>query len=292
MRSLVSLLCALSLACLAACSDSHTPSVKNEEPFTPIARGKIDIEGGLLNINAPADGVFSEIDVHIGAAIKAGSVLAKLNAEQESLALELATAEVNHAQLAMNALTNRVKNAEQLAKRWASAAQQGAAEQVQADEAQQNLNQLHAEIDNAKSVLAMANIKRKQMQHALALRTLYAPQDAEVAKISAQVGTFASSTNPAFVLLPNKPLIIRAELNESFIGQVKPGAKAQVSFEATPQIAQIEAHVVYIGSLLETGHWGEEQQQTNRVVECILEFDQAQHYLVGQNVMVKFHAEH
>jgi hypothetical protein len=87
-------------------------------------------------------------------------------------------------------------------------------------------------------------------------------------------------------------LIIRAEINESFIGQIKLGAKASVLFEATPQNAQIEAHVVYIGSLLEAGHWGDEQQQTSRVVECILEFEQPQHYLVGQNVMVKFHAEH
>ena len=291
MRLLAILLSAMSLAGLCACSDSRAPSIKNESSYTAIARGKIDVEGGLLNIEAPEAAVFSEIAVKVGASVKAGDVLARLNADHETLALELATAEVAHAQLDLDALNQRVKNAELLAERWQSAAKEGAAEQLHADEAQQNLQQLHAEIASAKSTLALANIKRKQAQHALTLRTLHAPQDALVVKISALVGGTASNSAPAFVLLPNKP-IIRAEINESYISQIHDGAKASVSFEAAPQSAQIEAHVIYIGRLLEAGHWGEEQQQTSRVVECILELDQAQHYLVGQNVMVKFHAEH
>lgn len=292
MRLIVSLVCALSLTALVACSDSHVPSVKSDPSFAAIGRGKIDVEGGLLNINAPNDAIFSEITVQRGATVKAGDVLARFNSEQENLAVELAGAEVSHAQLELDALQRRTKNAELLAGRWQSAAKEGAADQAQADEAQQTLNQLRADITSAKSMLAIANIKRKQTQFALAQRALHAPQNAEVAKVTAQAGTAVSGNNPAFVLLPNKPLIIRAEINESFIGQIKQGSKASVLFEAAPQSAQIEAHVVYIGSLLEAGHWGDEQQQTNRVVECILEFDQPQHYLVGQNVMVKFHAEH
>jgi multidrug resistance efflux pump len=292
MRLLAILLSALSLAGLTACSDSRAPTIKNESTYSAIARGKIDVEGGLLNIEVPEATVFAEIAVKPGAAVKAGDVMARLNADQEGLALELATAEMAHAQLDLDALNMRVKSSGLLAERWQSAAKEGAAEQLQADEAQQNLQQLHAEIASAKSTLELANIKRKQAQHALALRTMHAPQDAVVVKVSAQAGGSANSSAPAFVLLPNKPLIIRAEINESYISQIHEGAKASVSFEAAPQNAQIEAHVVYVGSLLEAGHWGEEQQQTSRVVECILEMDQAQHYLVGQNVMVKFHAEH
>ena len=292
MRLLAILLSALSLAGLNACSDSRAPTIKNESTFTAIARGKIDVEGGLLNIEVPEATIFAEIAVKPGTTVKAGDVIARLNADQEGLALELATAEMAHAQLDLDALNMRVKNAGLLAERWQSAAKEGAAEQLQADEAQQNLQQLHADIASAKSTLELANIKRKQAQHALALRTMHAPLDAVVVKVSAQAGGSTNSSAPAFVLLPNKPLIIRAEINESYISQIHEGAKASVSFEAAPQSAQIEAHVVYVGSLLEAGHWGEEQQQTSRVVECILELDQAQHYLVGQNVMVKFHAEH
>ncbi len=292
MRLIVTLLGVLLLGSLMACSDSRVPSVKKDSSLAAIARGKIDIEGGLLNITVPEEGIVSEINVKVGDNIKAGDVLAKFNSEQESLALELAIAQINHSQLELDALKIRLKNSEQLAERWQTAAKEGAAQQAQADEAQQNLQQLHAEINSTKSTLEMANIKRKQAQHALSLRTLRAPQDAVVAKVAAQAGISANSSTPSFVLLPAKPVIVRAEINESFIGQIQKGSAASVSFEATPQTAQLEAHVVYIGKMLEAGHWGDEQQQTSRVVECILEFDQPQHYLIGQNVMVKFHAEH
>lgn len=278
---------------LTSCSEPHSSTDKTDTVYAAIARGKIDVEGGLLNIAAPSDSRFNDINVKLGDEVKAGDVLAKLNDENELLGVELVEADVQHAQAELDALNGRLQYTQHLAERWSTAVTAGVAEQQQVDEMQQTLAQLHADINIAKNTLGTAAIKRKQANIALSQRTLRASQNAKVIKVFAQKGSVLIANQGlnqgiAFILLPAKPFIVRAEVNESFISRVHQNSTAIVTLESNLQASPIKAKVISVGATLDISHWNEEQQQPSRVIECILAIDQQQNLLVGQNVMVKF----
>ena len=91
-------------------------------------------------------------------------------------------------------------------------------------------------------------------------------------------------------LLPNKPFIIRAELNESYLAGVKVGMKAKVQIDNDSERKDLPtAHVIRISSTFVLSQLQENAQQSpRRVVECILAFDSEPSTLVGQNVVVSF----
>ncbi|MGP1664507.1 MAG: secretion protein HlyD, partial [Rhodanobacter sp.] len=100
-------------------------------------------------------------------------------------------------------------------------------------------------------------------------------------------------SGPLLVLLPQKPRIVRAELNESFVGIIHPGMSAEIVADSAGNPRPWRAHVMRISQVfgpasLET----DPQVRANaRTVECVLGFDQPPSLRVGQRVMVRFHSE-
>ena len=272
------------------CSAKTANSEHASPTYLAIGRGKIDIEGGLLYVTAPVDSQYETINAAVGSEVKVGDILATLNAEQEILATDMATAEVEHTQAEITSLSERLNYAESTAKRLSEAAGAGAVDQQQADEALQNTHQIKNEIAIAKAALNIAAVKLKQAQFALQKRTLRASQNAKIVKVLAQKGAqVTAAQNLAFILLPNKPFIVRAEINENFIDKIQPGSTASILFDSKPS-ATAKAKVIHVGSVLEASRWGDEQQPS-RSIECTLEIEQQQNFKVGQNVMVKFNEQ-
>jgi multidrug resistance efflux pump len=102
------------------------------------------------------------------------------------------------------------------------------------------------------------------------------------------------SGSPVAVLLPKRPLIVRAEVNESFVTAIREGMKAQVTVDADGSAARQEfpaATVLRISPVYGTARLQDDAQRGPvRVVECVLAFDQPPaNVKVGQNVRVSFH---
>lgn len=91
-----------------------------------------------------------------------------------------------------------------------------------------------------------------------------------------------------FLFAPEIPRIVRAELEERFIHQVKPGQSADVVLEAD-ESHHFKATVTRIGLVVgqRTPSDDPKEKQDNRVVECVLSID-APDLLVGQRVIVRF----
>ncbi|RUP83767.1 HlyD family secretion protein, partial [Corynebacterium propinquum] len=127
----------------------------------------------------------------------------------------------------------------------------------------------------------------------LTRRSLRAPIDAEVVRRLIQPGAAVSAqSGAAFVLLPNQPRILRAELNESFAGVVTPGMRAEVTDDSGTGSAPLSAHVVRISAVLGNSTLEDDAQvrANMRTVECILAFDQPPpaSLRVGQRMLVRF----
>jgi len=284
------------VAVLSACSHAgpdqaganHTPS--RIARYVAIARGKVDVEGGLIHVISPRDGVISELHGAPGSDVKAGAVLAVLDPSQSELAAAMAKAELDQADARLSALDTKLPDLRQRAKRATEAAQAGAATQQSADDAKQGLNELKAAIAEARAGREVARQKLKQARHEVRVRTLRAPINAHVISRNVHKGDVVStqSGEALFTLLPDAPLIVNAELNEGFVHKVNTGMSAEVVADVG-STKVYKATVERIGRVFGRSRLVEDQAEASdtRDVECILKLQQPG-LLVGQRVQVRF----
>jgi len=286
---------------LAGCSPSDpTPAEGGASPATAyvaVARGKVDIEGGLLSLAMPREGTLATVAVHEGDRVKRGQLLAALDTEPATLAVQAAQAQLDQAQAQLKLLGIKQAAAKQRAQRLAAAAAAGAGDGQSADDAREAAAQIDAEQQSARAALGMAGQKLDEARYELKQRSLLAPFDADVVRVSAQPGASVSpASGPLFVLLPRKPRIVRAELNDSFAAAVRPGMPAEVVAEGGTQ-ARWKAHVLRIGQVYGPATLENDPQirANARTVECVLTFDQPDtdqtgELRIGQRVTVRFGA--
>jgi len=286
---------------LAGCSSSDpAPAAPGASPATAyvaVARGKVDIEGGLLSLAMPREGTLATVAVHEGDQVRQGQLLAALDTEPATLAVQAAQAQLEQAQAQLKLLGIKQAAAQQRAQRLAAAAAAGAGDGQSADDAREAAAQIDAEQQSARAALGMAGQKLDEARYELKQRSLRAPFDADVVRVSAQPGASVSpASGPLFVLLPRKPRIVRAELNDSFAAAVRPGMPAEVVAEGGAQ-ARWQAHVLRIGQVYGPATLENDPQirANARTVECVLAFDQpdaepVRNLRIGQRVTVRFGA--
>jgi multidrug resistance efflux pump len=291
-RRILVVLAGASIVC--ACSHSNSDRVPPAQAPAPtyaaIARGQVDVEGGLIRISASRDGRIAELHGDPGAAVKAGDVLAKLDTHQADLNVGVAQAEVDQALARAAALRTRLAGVKSHADRAGEAAQAGAATQQAAEDAKQALAELNAEIGEAEAAVGAARQKLKQAHHEVDVLTLRAPVDARVVARTTHLADVVSAQSAAalFTLLPEAQRIVRAELNEAFIGKVSVGMSADVAAEDGNDKVY-KATVTRIGDVFGPSKLTEEAQEVSdtRDVECILRLD-SDALRVGQRVQVRF----
>ena len=285
---------AVAALAIAACShsnDDRTPATAAPaQAYAAIARGQVDVEGGLIKVTAPRDGRVAELHGEPGTGVKTGDVLAKLDAHQAELNAGIAQADVAQAQAHASALRTKVAGMKPRAERAAEAAQAGAATQQAADDAKQALAELNAEIGEADAALEAAQQKLKQARHEIDVLTLRAPTDARVVARTAHLADVVSVQSNAalFTLLPDAPRIVRAELNEGFVAKVAVGMSADVTAEDGSDKVY-KATITRIGDVFGPSKLTEEAQEASdtRDVECILKLE-GDALRVGQRVQVRF----
>ncbi len=144
------------------------------------------------DMNFGASGQISAIDVHIGQQVKAGQVLAKLNAPNLEIAVQEAQISVNNAQ---NTYNTAVANGDST-----------------------------TTLDVDSNALQSAQLQLQTAQNNLAAATLTAPGNAVVASINGIVGQnegLGSSTSSFMVLLDTSGFTITASVNEADIANVQ-----------------------------------------------------------------------
>lgn len=291
---------ALAAALLAGCSHGDADQAAAQQAaakpaYAAVARGRIDVEGGLLKLSMPRDGIVADIKVHEGDHVTKGQVLATLDPKPAQLAVHAAEAEQQQAQAQAKMLEARLKSAQQRAGRLAAAAAAGAADGQSADDARDAAQQLQGELDNARAAEALATQKLDAAHYELTQRTLVAPVDGQIVERAVQPGAAVSPQGgPVFVLLPEKSRIVRAELNESFVSTVHEGMAAQVVDDSGSGAPTLTAHVQRIGTVFGPSALEEDPliRANSRTVQCVLVFDQPPpaSLRIGQRVIVQFKA--
>lgn len=292
-RALLACSAALAVAACSRGADHASPApapAAAQMQFAAIARGRVDVEGGLVKIVAPRDGVLAELRVKAGDSVRQGDVVAVIDARQSELAAGVAKAEVEQAQARAAALRTKSAGLKLRASRVTEAAQAGAATGQSADDANQALTELKADIAEAEAAVEVARQHLKQARYEVEVRSVRAPVSGRVVARPAHIADVVSAQSGSEIatLLPDGPRIIRAELNEAFVAKVSVGMNATVVTEGDGGKSW-PAKVTRIGDVFGPSKLVEDAQETSdaRDVECILELA-TDELKVGQRVQVKF----
>lgn len=304
---------ALLAALLSACGGANDPTTTAAKAqgqavsgprSVAVARGKVEVQGGLVELAAPADGLVESVAVSEGDTVRKGQPLLRLAGEALRQDTAVAEAELRAAQARQQAQAVRLPAARQFAARLTEAAAAGGIDRQHADDAVQTAREIEAAAAVAAADVKVAASKLAQSQALVSRLVLSSPVDGSVVRLAVQAGTRVDtqSSRALMVLLPNRPLQVRAELNESFAGAIRPGMTADVTVDSTAGAAGAPrpAKVVRVASVMGPTRLeddGSAPRAGQRVVDCFLVFDptpaaganSAVAWRVGQNVRVNFH---
>lgn len=189
----------------------QTRSMPSLEEVVGTVRAKL-----RATIEAKASGRIVELPVVLGQAVKAGDLLARLDAPEIKARLDQAEA--------------GVQQAERDWKRVSSLYNQQAATRADYDAAQSRLEQSKAAVNEARALLDYIEVK--------------APFNGVVTRKAADVGDLAAPGKPLVELEDPSHLQMEADVPEAIAGTIKPGAKMAIragvpAGELTGTVAEI-----------------------------------------------------
>ena len=292
----VPLIC-LALTALPGCEgETRPPAEANPAAAAPTpgfiaaAKGRVDIEGGLVKLAAKRDGVVRAVLVEEGAQVRAGQVLAVLDDEQARLSAALTEAELAQARAQLAPLRVRLAAAEREVRRLQPLAEDDTVEQRELDQTQDQVKLLRSELAVAEAVVDTAARRLKVAEFEIEQRIVRAPAHGRIVRRTARAGDGVSTLNvtPLFQFAPDTPRIVRAELEERYLTEVRPGQTAEITLEAD-ESRRYPATVLRLGLVVgqRTPSDDPAEKQDNRVVECVLSLSTGE-LLIGQRVIVRF----
>jgi HlyD family secretion protein len=302
-RLSLSLIAAASLLALTACGgpppggpDAKAAGAKIDPksintPYSAIAAGKVDIEGGLVDIAARAPGIVSEVLVQEGDKVKTGQVLARQEDEDSRLSRNRVAAQLQQAEAQLPILQVQLEAATREEARLKRLTDQSAASTQAHEQSQDATRQLMAQVQAQKSSISLVRAQLAEANYQVELHVIRAPADGTIVRRYANPGSGAStfSVTAMFQLQPDSQRIIRAEVEERSVTQVKVGQKAEIVPESD-QKSSYPGEVVRIAGVMGARKLRSDdpsERADERVVEVVVNAESAP-VLVGQRVLVKF----
>ncbi len=291
--------CFAALGLILACSDTvpaHTAVTPPSQPmllFSATARGRVDIEGGVIRLAARRDGVIAKVLVEEGEHVLAGQVLATLDDELAQRNLVLMQRETDQASKEQAKAHVEWTAAEREVRRLEPLAATGTVPQQELDRAHDALALALVARQSAQAHTATARARAAVAERELHERAVVAPLSGQIIQRQARPGNGVSTLNvtPLFLFAPDGPRIVRAELEEQYLDAVRPMQAVQVVLQAQPH-RMWRAHVLRIGRVVGARTPSDDplERQDNRVVEVVIALEQADELLIGQRVIARFQA--
>lgn len=260
-------------------------------PYAAIAAGKVDIEGGLVDVAARAPGIVKEVFVQEGDVVKANQVLARQEDDDARLSRNRVAAQLAQAEAQIPILEVQLAAAQREENRLARLIAQDATSQQLYEQAQDSARQLSAQLNAQKASIALVRAQLAEANYQMELYVIRAPTDGTIVRRYANPGSGAStfSVTAMFQLQPDAKRIVRAEVEERSVSLVKAGQKVEIVPESD-QARSYPGEVIRISAVMGARKLRSDdpsERADERVVEVVVDAESAP-VLVGQRVLVKF----
>jgi HlyD family secretion protein len=262
-----------------------------QSPYATIANGKVDIEGGVIEVAARRPGVISEVLAPEGAIVKKGQVLARLEDRDAVLAINSSKAAVAQARSELNLSEAELHTARREYERLQKLLASNLVSQQQLDQAADSIVTAQAQRGIRQAAIGTAQARLAEAEYNLELTMIRAPVDGKIIRRYANPGSGASTLNVStmFDLEPDIAHIIRSEIVESAIPAVFIGQEAEIVPEADPS-TKATGRVIRIAATFGARKLKSDtanEASDERVVEVVVSIENAS-FLIGQRVLVKF----
>lgn len=268
------------------------PTLDGHE-IVAVARGRIDVEGGLAVLSPAASGTVTAVMVKEGDLVRKGQLLLTQDATPAMAATEVASAELALANERLLAGEKRLPDLRRSLNQYRIAAREGAAQGQEVDQANEHLQSALSDVAVAKAEVAVAQKRLDQASTEVRSFELRALEDGVVTAVFAKRGSNLAAGTGAVTLMPNRPLVVRVEVNAAYVNAVRVGMRAIVqgeSVSADGADAFPTAHLVRLSPVYGDGRQDEDTERGPvRVVKGTLAFDGSARALVGQTVRVNFY---
>lgn len=270
---------------------AEAAETKVESPYSAIANGKIDIEGGIIQIAARRGGVVRDVLVQEGDMVTAGQILARQEDDEPRLSLQTAAADLAQAESQLRLINVDIATAQREYDRLSKLVATNFVAAQRMDQARDAIAQAQARLASQQAAVQTARARRDQAAYNVELTVIRSPADGRIVRRYANPGAGASTLNVSnmFDLEPAAPRIARAEIVEADIPNVAVDQAVEITPEGDPS-------KVYVGKVLrraavfgarKLASDDPSQRTDERVVEVVVAVDEAP-LLIGQRVLVKF----
>ncbi len=287
MRRLVFLLAMLAAGCSGKPTDAplEAPAVA----AIAVAKGVVEGQAGVVRVTAPRDGVLLRPLAEEGDRVAANQPLAAMDARQARLELAAADAELGDRRAQLEVAAAKSDGAAREAQRLAALAAADAATRQDADQARTLAAVAQGERRQAQQALRAAEARRNLQAYEVTVRDIRSPVAGRILRRTAGEGAYVAVAAPLFVVVPDGPLVVRAELDETFADHVKPGMKAVVTGEFQPG-RSFNARVLRIADALSGPGLPEDagSRPEARVLVVVLGLAPEAGLRQGQRVLVRF----
>lgn len=272
-------------------ADEKAASEKVESPFAAVANGKVDVEGGIIQIAARRGGIVRAVMVQEGDRVVAGQILARQEDDEARLAVQRSSAEVAQAESQLAAIRVDVNTAQREYDRLSRLVDSNFVAAQRIDQARDAIATAQARLASQQASVQTARARLNEATYNLELTVIRAPMSGRIVRRYANPGAGASTLNVStmFDLEPDAPRIVRAEIVEGDIPNITAGQAVEITPEGDPS-------KVYIGAVLrraavfgarKLASDDPSQRSDERVVEVVVSAGDAP-LLIGQRVLVKF----
>lgn len=274
-----------------AAETAKATRTEEQSPYTAVAQGKADVEGGVIPVAARRAGVVREVYVQEGDRVTKGQALARQEDEDARLALASAEAALAQARAQIPVMQVKLAAAQREYQRLARLAPESFVARQKLDQMQDEIRDWTAQIAAQETAVRVAEAQRNQAAYTVELTVVRAPVDGRIVRRYANPGSGASTLNVStlFDLEPDAQRIVRAEIAESAIPKVAIGQEVEVtpegdSSQVTPGRVLRRAPVFGARKLQSDDP---SERSDERVVEVVVATEGAP-FLIGQRVLVKF----
>jgi HlyD family secretion protein len=236
----------------ASVSVAVDPPASQASPPGPASAAEPRQAGGLsasgyvvarrkATVAAEITGRVVELFVDEGMVVRAGQVVARLDSVLAETDLSLAQSKVAAAEAGANAIAAELRDAERIFGRAQSLSQKNIVSEAELTKAEARVGILRAQLGQAQANLQTARLDTERSAKVLDKHGIRAPFDGIVVERSAQPGEVISPLSAGgftrtgiCTIVDMDSIEIEVDVNEAFIGRVRPGGAIAAVLDAYP----------------------------------------------------------